>query len=226
LFLPRFGYLRPSLIAAAVGFGVVLLAAALVPKGVELQKEGGVLESLSVLLWALAAAIAFGATLRKRLTDDRWLAFWMGCIAVLAGLRELDLHVWLNPDHLGSWGVRFRLDWWLGGAASPWFKLGWASVFLGLACLMVYPPLRLRRELLQRLRVGEVVIGLLGLAVIFLALGFIIDDILRPVRFLGHNAKQLIEETSELVGAAFYAASSMAQWRRPAPDASMSGEIT
>jgi hypothetical protein len=122
--------------------------------------------------------------------------------------------------------VRFRLDWWLGGDASPWLKLGWASVFLVLGCLLIYPPLRLHRELLHRLRAGEVVIGFLALAVIFLALGFIMDDILRPVRLLRHEARQLIEETSELVGAALFAASTLAQWRRPASEANASGEIT
>lgn len=222
----QFGYLRQALIAAVVVSGIVFVAAAIAPKGGELQKEGGILESLSVLLWMLAAAIAIGAALQKRLVGNRGLAFWMGCVAGLAGLRELDLHVWLNPDHLGSWGVRFRLDWWWGGSASLWLKLGWATVFVVVAGLLTGPPLRLHRQLLRRLQAGEVVLGLLALSVIFLVLGFLIDDLLRAVRIFDHRSKQLFEETCELVGAAFYATSTLALWQRPTSAPRASSETT
>jgi hypothetical protein len=86
---------------------------------------------------------------------------------------------------------------------------------LTVGVLVAYPPWRFRRVLVRLVREGDAFAGLWVMSVVFLAFGFVIDDILRPVRFVSADLKQLIEETSETIGATLYLASMVLQWRMP-----------
>lgn len=211
----RFRYVRW---AAALTTGTALLVtvtAVLLPSSRVLYREDGVLEDLSVVCWVLSGLAALWAVVRAGGRESRLMAAWTGWVATLAALRELDAHILLNPQHLGAWGVRYRLDWWTNGSVSVWLKLGWGAVFLAALVLVAYPPLRLLRILSDLFWKGDALAGLLVLSVAFLVFGFVIDDILRPVRFVRHDAKQLIEETSEAIGAILFSAGMVLQWRRP-----------
>jgi hypothetical protein len=204
--------------AAAVVAGITVLVAitaVLLPTGNSLHDEDGPLETLSILFWVTSLLISFGTACRPFGPASRFMAMWTGWIAVLAALRELDLHIRLNPKHLGSLGVRYRLDWWLSGEVNPWLKLGWATLFLTAFLLLFYPPLKLRGVLMRLLRQGDPLVGLIVLSTVFLGGGFVIDDLLRPVQFVSLPVKQLVEETSELIGAVLFCFSMILQWRHP-----------
>jgi hypothetical protein len=220
--LARFSCFR-WVAAAASGVALtVTLAAVVLPTSEVLVREGGMLEGLSVGLWVLACLAAFVLAVRSSHGNHRLLAAWMGVMAGLAALRELDLHVWLNPKHLGALGVRFRLDWWMSGEVNPWLKVGWMAFSLVIGFVVFYPPAKLRRLLWRRFLEGDTIVGLLVFAAAFLGFGYVIDDILRPVRFLSSGTKQLVEETSEMIGAILYCACTVLQWRRDGPEASQS----
>lgn len=211
----RFRYLRWAAAGVVGAALVVALASAWLPAGDLLYRENGVLEDLSVICWVLSCTLAIGAAMRSTAFAGRLMARWTGWVAVLAGMRELDLQIWLNPQHLGALGVRYRLDWWMSGKVSVWLMLGWAAVFCAAAVVVIYPPLKFRRLLFRLLREGDAFTGLLVISVLFLALGFVMDDILRPVGLVTTATKNLIEETSEAIGAILYCASMVLQWRSP-----------
>jgi hypothetical protein len=172
-----------------------------------------VLEDVSLGFWILSCCLALALAIRSSCLTSRHMALWTGWVAVLAALRELDLQVWLNPQHLGALGVRYRLDWWMSGKVSLWLRLGWALGFLAVGFLAIYWPVKHRRLLWRLAREGELFTGLLVLAVGFLCIGYVMDDILRPVRFASAGTKQLIEETSEMIGAGLYCLGMVFQWR-------------
>jgi hypothetical protein len=204
-----------ALATAAATAAAVTPAAAPFPVPDLLYRENGVLEMLSAAAWIFSTFASLLALRRCPDRASRLFALWTAWLAALAALRELDLHVYLNPQHLGSLGVRYRLDWWLDGRVSPAIKLGWILLLLGVAALTVYPPTRLCRPLLQLLRHGDPLLRLLIASAAFLALGFVIDDLLRPLRWVGTDTKQLLEETVETLGALLYGAGMVLQWRHP-----------
>lgn len=211
----RFGFVRGALLAAV---GIALAVAVTVfflPPGQSIHQENGLLEDVSVCLWAASMITAFWASVRGLDSQARLLAFWSGWVALLAGLRELDMHILLNPVHLGTWGVRYRIDWWLNGEISPVLKLVWLTILFAAVAPFVYPLWKMRRHLIPRVLSGEPAVGLLGLSSVFLFMGVVMDDFLRPVHFQNPDLKQIIEETSELIGAVLYAAGAVIQWRRP-----------
>jgi hypothetical protein len=172
-----------------------------------LGKEGGVLEMMSLACWAGALLFTAWTFLRKREAPERLASSWMGLIALLAFLRELDLHVALNPEVLGRFGVRYRIDWWLDGSVSLWLKLGWLAVFFPLVLALVYPPWALRGRILRLTQEGDAVVGFLFLAFGMSFLGFVFDDLLRKVVSIG--IRQVAEESAEAFGAAAFLASAI-----------------
>ena len=169
-----------------------------------IYRENGVLEIVSVVLWCIGALLGFWAAFRKGTAENRLLAFLMATIALLAALREVDAHIWLNPQHFGPLGVRYRLDWWVYAEVSLAVKLGWALVFLSIMTSLAYPLIRLRRPLYHALRAGAPVPLLILAAVLFLGLGFALDDLLRHSTWVASETRQLMEETAEVLGAVLY----------------------
>ena len=210
-----FRYLR--WVAVVGGFAVVVIgtAALLLPTLHPLVSEEGWLERLSWVFWLLSVIVAL-ATLRRWPTrPDRLLAGWTALVALLAFLRELDLHVFLNPKHLGSYAVRYRIDWWLNGDVSFWLKIGWLCVFLTLLAALLYPPWALRLRVFRMARRGDAVVGLFFLAAGLSVLGVITDDLLRGSKLIPFAVRQTVEEGSEMFGAAAFFASALLRWWAP-----------
>lgn len=211
----RFRYLRWAAVALVIAVIGVGGAALVLPSTTALSSERGFLEITSCFFW-LVAALAAGATIfRWSERADRLTGVWMGCVALLACLRELDAHIYLNPDYFGRFGVRYRVDWWLDGNVSLWLKLGWASVAIVLLGVLLYIPLTVRLPLFQMARRGEPMVGLFFLAILLLGMGFVLDDLLRGARFVPRDVKKIMEETSELLGATAFFASAWLRWRFP-----------
>jgi hypothetical protein len=204
--------------AAAVAGGIalsVLAAAILMSHDDLLYRENGALENISLVFWVTSSLVSFAAAFKRGTRDSRIVAVWIGWIAALAAMRELDLHIWLNPKHLGSLGVRYRIDWWLDGDVNFWLKLGWATLFIVALFLTFYAPMKLHRVLAGLLRKGDAFAGLLAVSIMFLVFGFIIDDILRTVQVVSLGTKQLMEETTETIGAALFLFAVVVHWQHP-----------
>lgn len=211
----NFGYLR--WVAAVTGIVVIIigLAAWMLPSLHPLVSEEGWLENLSLVFWGLTIITAL-ATLRRWPTrPDRLLAGWTVLVASLAFCRELDLHVWLNPKHLGSYAVRYRIDWWLNGDVSLWLKLGWLTIFCALLAALLYPPWAIRLPVLRMARRGEAMVGLFFLGVFLDGVGLVTDDLFRGSKLIPFGVRQTVEETSEMLGAAAFCASALLRWWAP-----------
>jgi hypothetical protein len=172
---------------------MILLAviAAIVRWRVELLHvvaEEGVLELVHPWNWLACAALAAIACSRPLpgplARRDVCFFFWIGVLAVLGAMRELDYHVLLNPDnihHLGlnaDHAVRFRIDWWADAATPVLPRLAWGLVFMiGIECLTI--PL-----VCARVRWKRLVLGLDGFAWLFgagcgcVAMGWAFDDVI------------------------------------------------
>ncbi len=211
----RFSWARWMGIGVLGVAGAVALASACLPVGDALFREHGVLEVVSLAFWVGSCLSGCALAVRSRGQASRLMAAWLGGISLLAALRELDQHLWLNPVNLGSLAVRYRLDWWLSRDVSGWLRLGWAAVFLAVATVVLYPPVKLHRRLWRLFRGGDAFTGLLVSAMGFLMFGFVVDDLLRPVQLMSSDGKQLIEETSEAVGAGLFCISGGLLWRKP-----------
>jgi hypothetical protein len=138
----------------------------------------------------------------------------LGVLALLAGLRELDAHIMLNPESLGSLGVRYRLDWWTDPGV-PWvLKAGWGAVFVGVVASVLVPAVRSGSRPVRQLRAGHPATWLLAAAVALLGCGWAIDDLMRGVLPAGWS--KLVEESVELCGAVAYLGAVAATITRPA----------
>lgn len=209
------GWLFAAVVFVVIGVGVVaLFPAALTAMG----KEGGILEVLSVACWATAFLVALWTFLAKPPQPaQRLAASWTALIAALAVLRELDLHVAVNPETLGLLGVRFRVDWWLDGGVSLWLKASWLILFSSLALALIYPLWALRHNILRLARQGDAMVGLFVLAIALSSLGFVFDDLLRKTDFVSLAVRRVAEEGSEMLGAAAFLASALLRsprWRQ------------
>lgn len=157
-------------------------------KLVELMQKG-------ILVVAVVAAVLMAVFVRlPRICHRRTLLLGLFALACLA--RELDLHVALNPEHFGRYGVRYRIDWWLDGGVSLLLKLGWAAV---LGCV-VWVGVFLGRGASGPVdwRRARPRLFVLGLACYFV--GFVFDDLMRA--HLAEAVRQSVEETIELVATA------------------------
>ncbi|MEM1184502.1 MAG: hypothetical protein AAGI53_05820 [Planctomycetota bacterium] len=187
----------------AAGIGAATASALRRP---DLILEDAVPETFHGLEWAqvwLWIGIAF-VTLVGALTQQRrrgvLLSLWLGSLATLAAIRELDLHVVLNPENIHLLGlsadqaVRFRMDWWLSGETSIALRAAWAGVFAVAGSLVVLPFAFARypwpRRLLRGDRFAWCIVGSIGL----LGAAFAGDDLLRGLGLTG-----LAEELTELL---------------------------
>jgi hypothetical protein len=196
-------------------FGSVVIWAALLPSLAPLSRENGVFETTSLRFWG-AAFVAGLFTFRKYPeARDRWAAGWTMLVSLLAFLREMDAHVLLNPDHLGRFAVRYRIEWWLNGSVSIWLKLGWLALGGALFLVLLYPLVAMRLPFVRMTMRGDAIIGLFVAAVIFSGMGVVTDDLLRGSKWIPFNIRQVIEEGSEMLGSAAFFGSTMLRWRNP-----------
>lgn len=165
--------------------------------GIAAFGEGGLIETMQSALLLVAVgtatvmtAVAGGSTVCRRRT------MLLGLIAMLLLARELDWHVALNPEWLGEFGVRYRIDWWLDGTVAWSLKLGWAAAALIALAMGVY----MARGAIGPVDWYRARPRLLVLALVGYAGGFVFDDLLRD-SFSG-DLRQPIEEMFELFATA------------------------
>ncbi|MEM1331630.1 MAG: hypothetical protein AAGG07_13830 [Planctomycetota bacterium] len=168
-----------------------------------IDREDGPIEEAQFVLWGFSAVIALALAWRLRDKATRWFTAWLGVCAALAGARELDLHEKLNPETLGAWGVRYRLDWWTDLSVPLLPKLAWAVVGLAIGAAFILPILRAGPAVRHVLATHRVVLGLGISSIVFLAIGWASDDLLRI--WTTEIEGVMGEELAELLGAACYA---------------------
>jgi hypothetical protein len=195
--------------------GLALMYALAPDKG-RLHAENGPLEDLQLALWLASVCVAAAAVWRwRRSWRDRLQGIWLGVLALLAAGRELDMQILLTPQHLGRFGIHYRIDWLLDPRASLPLRVALIVLTVAVVGLMLYPPSRLRLPAWRMLRAGDAVLGLIGVAVGCLLAGFVIDDTLRGSRHIPFDVRQALEECVELFGAAAYLAATVVMRRCP-----------
>lgn len=196
--------------AIPAGAGVIAVAImALLRSGMELDHvvaEEGVLELFHPWGWAICGTISAIGCWRGGVRRDVWFFFWTAFLSMIAGMRELDLHVVVNPDNIHLLGlsrdhaVRFRSRWWLSAETGVVTRLVWGLVFLVLATGF-FLPLVLARARWKRLVLGmDDFAWMFGAACGFLGLGYVMDDIILRLFENPPSWGKLAEETSETIG--------------------------
>ncbi len=164
-------------------------------------EEYATLEWVQVWVWLGLAAVAAAACATQRLRRGVYLAWWLGVVAGLAALRELDLHVVLNPLNIHLLGlqpeqaVRFRLDWLLDGEVSAWLKAAWGLVFGGALAAVLLPFALAGYPWPRRLLNFGGFAWLVATGFGLMALAYVEDDLMRHV-----FQAPILEEVQELVG--------------------------
>lgn len=187
------------IISAAVG-----LAAMLLPDKSLLYKENSILENASIVVWGLSTMFALLMSIAPVTKADRSLGVWLLVLSVLAALRELDAQILLNPKTLGEYGVRYKISWWLDGSVPVFLKLGWGLLFLAIAFLLLWPVFRARSEIKRMVLAFDLRVLLFAAALVFLAMGFAVDDLMRGSKLASLETRQTVEETSEMIGATVF----------------------
>lgn len=173
---------------------------------VDVVAETVLVEIFQPKIWAIGAVFAAVAALVQTRRRGVLTAAWMGTLAILMGIRELDLHVLLNPGnihHLGlgpEQAVRFRIDWWLDTGIPVGLKLVWAALLLT-PVLLLFIPFSLARfpwalALRHRHTFACLVVG--GFALI--AAGYATDDLLLRVWETHPDWMSSLEEAFEGLG--------------------------
>lgn len=165
-----------------------------------LHAEHGLYESagITMLLGAAVAAVALAPLVTD--TPSRAILLWLGSIALIAAVRELDLHILLSPEYLGRYGVRYRIDWWLDHDVSILRKFLWAAAFGIAGAWLILPPLVFRAYTFPAARnLRDTSVQMLILTALFWGAGAAIDDLLRGAG--SETVKRTIEEAVETIGA-------------------------
>jgi hypothetical protein len=188
----------------------LLLIALLVRPDLELEEvvpeRDWLLETAQVWLWLITAIVAAVGCLLQPTRRGLLLLTWIAALGLFAGLRELDLHVLVNPKNIHLLGlseeqaVRFRSRWWLEGQAPLSVRLGWAAVFLVVGTMLVAPFALARYPWLRQLRRKDLFPWLIAGGFLMMFLAFLLDDVIgRPLQRAGVDL-DLAEESTELLG--------------------------
>jgi hypothetical protein len=198
-------------IAVGLGLGAVGLAVlAFRRPGMELdevvEETFSIIEWSQVGAWIATALLAAVAVARQRSGRLLLVSAWFGVVSLFAGMRELDLHVVLNPANIHLLGldesqaVRFRLDWWTDGSVSMALKAAWAVVLGGALLLLIAPFALARFPWFVRFFRRDPFAWLVACGFGLLAASYVLDDFLgRPLGRIGISVG-LVEETGELAG--------------------------
>ena len=198
-------------VAALVTFfaGLTYLVGWVLGHSAPLLGEDGLFEVGSFGVWSVLAAVCGVAAYRTTRREGRYLSGWIGWVAALLAVRELDAHVHLNPQTLGEYGVRYRIDWWLNGEVSLMLKLGWLALGSVFLWLTIYPAWSARRMMLRLWQDRPVSFICIPAGVLLLAAGYVMDDLLRGHTFDDKVIRSLVEEGMEFVGAGLIAIGSL-----------------
>jgi hypothetical protein len=176
--------------------------------------EGGPVQLAQAIGWGVAAVLA-ALTARLRPTAaDRVFAAWLGFVALVALLRELDLHEWLH--WLGP--IHFQSRWLLEAPVSVWWKTAVVAGGAAVGAALVVPPLVLRVPWLALLRRRDRAAWFAAVSFSCLAAGYAIDDVVARRVALGPAVTKPVEETLELLGAVAFLVSVVLERREPVSD--------
>lgn len=167
--------------------------------------ENGVVETLQIVVWGVSALIAAHLAFRRRPLRDRVFGGWLAVVAALAVMRELDAHTMLNPETLGDWGVRYRIDWWLSGSAPVPARVLWVLVGAVVIGAAVAPFVWVRPKFVQLLRARDRAWLLFAAGAASVIGGYACDDLLGRDQFLPSAVTKSIEESLELLGVTLFA---------------------
>ena len=162
-------------------------------------------------MWALSAVVALATASAPRRPLDRAVAAWLGILALLALVRELDLHELLQV----STPIHFRPRWLLESDASLWWKAGVLGLVLAGVAVVFVPPIALPIPWRTLLRRGDRVTWLLLAALGCLAAGYLLDDIVGRWAGVDRAQTKIVEEALELVGAVAFWMAVEAERARP-----------
>lgn len=204
----RWWLLGPTLgLAAVIAAGVVWATG-----GGHVWAEDGLLEYSHLALWGVCVLVA-GAVALTTPGRARSAAAWRGVLAALAGARELDLHIKLNPQSIGEWGVRYRLDWWTDPGVPLGIKALWAAVGVTIGVALALPIYLSRQDPIRLIRARHPASVLFAIAIGCLAMGWALDDLFRG--WFPEEPAQALEEVFETFGAGFFLGSVLACRRIP-----------
>ncbi|MFG0326893.1 MAG: hypothetical protein ACF8SC_06460 [Phycisphaerales bacterium JB037] len=204
----RWWLLGPGLaLAAAIISGVVWMIT-----GGHVWAEDGLIEYAQLGLWGVCVLVA-GAVALTTPGRARAAAAWRGVLGAVAGARELDLHIKLNPETLGEWGVRYRLDWWTDMSVPLGVKSMWLAIGLAIGIALVLPIYLARQDPIRLLKARHPASVLFAIAIGGLAMGWAMDDLFRG--WFAEEPAQALEELCELAGVGFYLGSVIACRRIP-----------
>lgn len=156
--------------------------------------EGGPIEAAQILFWVFPATLAIGGACWVA-KGVRPVLVFLGGMGLAAGAREADLHILMNPGTLGDWGVRYRLRWWMSTHDPILPRLMWLAIFLAIGVITVHvsrkalPVIWTKHRWMPRLLLMMIIAG---------ALGWISDDILRPLQQYS-SLPPAAEETFETI---------------------------
>jgi len=201
-------------VALALTLGVTAAAYAIAYGWVNLFIESAWAELVQLLAWLLAACMAWWRLPRTPRGRDRAMTFWLAVVCSLCAAREEDLHVYLNPDRMGDFGVSFRIAWWLDGGVPLALKLAWVVIAAVLLAALLAPLARARPRLALLVLGRDPGVWLFGVGGGFLVLGYLFDDLIGRGLLMSLVASQVLEEGSETVGAALVSASVLLTTRR------------
>lgn len=163
------------------------------------------LERAQLGCWIAASIVASLGCLRQRWWRGVLLLWWFAALALLAGLRELDFQVLLNPENIqqlgvpSHWGVRWKPDWWTDSDTPGALRACWALALGAVGALVVLPFACARYPWPARLLKGDPFPWLLGASFALLAAGFALDDFIgRPLTNMGLSVS-VVEESVELL---------------------------
>ena len=195
--LLRIALIVTLLVAAAV---TAIASAGRIP----VFQENGPVEIAQLELWIGAALFAFILAVPQRRISDKAALALVGIAAAAAAAREIDAHILLNPETIGSLGVRYRIDWWLDADVALLRKLTWASIAtVGIAFVVAATIAAHFHPILAAKRRSRTLVYF-GACAACLAVGFAFDDLLRGIVELG--TAQAIEESIETLAPVFYLA--------------------
>jgi hypothetical protein len=196
----------PLLILATLAVAFIAFRAPSLELDEVVEETHDLLEWIAVGVWVAGAGVAAWAATRQRSWRMVLLAAWFGVLSLLATLRELDLHVVLNPANIHLIGldaaqaVRFRLDWWTDPATPIGLRAVWGAVFLVVGAAVVLPFALARYPWFTGLRARHPFPWLVAVAFGLLAASYALDDFIgRPLARVGVDVA-LFEEIGELIG--------------------------
>lgn len=177
--------------------------------------ESGIIETAQLIIWLASGLIALTTALTSRDPQRRAPLLALGVLALVAAAREYDLHIYLNPETLGEYGVRYRIDWILDGSVPFWLKAGWIAIFATIAVILYTLIARAGPQFKQMFATRAPAALMLIGSVAFIVIGYALDDLMRGM-FSGQRGP--FEESAELVAVLLFfgAVLVIAAGKRPA----------